>query len=242
LTHEPEVLSILENFFLPQSSEGRGSDITTVGGNPAGFTELDDIYYFSRKLYRALKYPLSRVTAGQEKTEAAITIGGSHTGEISRDEVKWARFLERQQLKFCHELLNIFLIHLEFKGLKQQYGLDTTKINFEMIPPSHYKESQEQGFQEIRFNNYNALANNEEFSKYYLMKRFLQWTEEEIDENIRLKKEKDKLLIPEPEEDEMGMGGEEGGGSKGNGKEKEAPARAPEPVGKLVVGDVVNVN
>jgi hypothetical protein len=198
LTHEPEVLSILENFFLPQSADGRGSAIETVGGNPAGFTELDDIYYFARKLFRSLKYPASRVTAGQEKGDAEIVIGGAHTGEISRDEVKWAKFLEKHQIRFCNEFRDLFLLHLEFKGLKKQFGLNKDSFKINMVPPSHYKESMEQGFMEARFNNYNALANNPEFSKYYLIKRYLRWTDEEIEENIK-SFSKDKRLVP-PEE------------------------------------------
>ena len=77
--------------FVKNSADGRGSQVETVGGNAAGFTELDDLYYFSRKLYRALKYPLSRVSAGQEKREADIVFGGSSMEEITRDEIKaWA--------------------------------------------------------------------------------------------------------------------------------------------------------
>lgn len=58
--------SILENFWLPVNSDGRGSSIDELNGDSKGFTELDDIYYFSKKLYRALKYPLSRVSADHE--------------------------------------------------------------------------------------------------------------------------------------------------------------------------------
>lgn len=215
LTHEPEVLSILENFFLPQSADGRGSAIETVGGNAAGFTELNDVYYFARKLYRALKYPASRVTAGQEKREAEIVVGGSHTGEISRDEVKWAKFLEKHQLRFCDEFRDLFMLHLDFKGLVKQYGLTKDMLHIVMVPPSHYKESLEQGFIEVRHNNYNALANNQEFSKYFLMKKYLGWNDEEIEENIRCLRDKDKLFVPPPEpgmEGEAGMEGEDMGG------------------------------
>jgi len=183
LTHEPEILSILENFFIPTSADGRGSDITTVGGNAAGFTELDDIYYFARKLYRALKYPLSRISANQEKREADNIIGGSKAGEISRDEVKWSKFLVRHQNNFCKEFKDLFLLHLEFKGLKNEYKLDKNSIRLSMNAPSHYKDSMEQGFLEQQFNNYNSLSNNEEFSKYFLAKKYLHYTDEDVEDN-----------------------------------------------------------
>lgn len=188
LTQAPEVLSILENYYMPQSADGRGSQIDTVGGNSAGFSELDDIYYFARKMYRALKYPASRVTAGQENREADIMFGGSNTGEISRDEIKWAKFLERNQRKFEDELTDLFLLHLEFKGLKKQYGLNRKKIKASLTPPSNYKEQMEQNFLESRFNNYSTLADRPEMSKYFLMKKYLKWGDEQIKENVEGKK------------------------------------------------------
>ena len=182
LSNEPEVFNILENYFMPQSSEGRGSDITSVGGNAAGFTELSDIFYFSHKLYRALKYPISRITQGVEQGQE-VMFGGAGAQNISRDEIKWAKFLERQQRKFCNELVDLFLLHLEFKGYKKQYSLDKNSIAIRMNPPSHYKEQMEQGFLEQSFQNYNALCQNAEFSKSYLVKKYLHWTEEELEEN-----------------------------------------------------------
>ena len=203
LTHEPEIFSMLENFYLPQSADGRGSQIETVGGNPAGFAELDDIYYFARKMYRALKYPMSRIEAASEKQSGDLNFGGGSTGEISRDEVKWAKFLERQQSKFCREFTKLFLIHLDFKGLKKQYGLNEKNIKISLNPPSNYKEQMEQNFLETRYNNYQALADRPEISKYYLMKKFLKWTDEDIQENVEgLKKDKDKGFA----EEEMGGG------------------------------------
>lgn len=202
LSQEPEVLSILENFFLPQSADGRGSDINTIGGNAAGFSELDDIYYFARKLYRALKYPASRVTAQQEKRESDVLFGGTSVGEIQRDEIKWAKYLERQQMRFCNDFRDLFLLHLEFKGLKREYDLNTQKIGCVMTPPNRYNEQMEQNFLETQFNNYTTLSNNEEFSKYFLMKKYLDWNDAEIAENAA-GMEKDKAL---------GFKEEEGGG------------------------------
>ena len=202
LTHEPEIFSMLENFYLPQSADGRGSQIETIGGNPAGFAELDDIYYFARKMYRALKYPMSRVNAQQEKQDSDIMFGGSQTGEISRDEIKWAKFLERQQNKFNREFTKLFLLHLEFRGLKKTYSLDMKKIRCKLNPPSNYKEQMEQNFLETRYNNYQALADRDEISKYHLMKRFLKWSDDDIKENVEgLKKDR-----------ELGLTSEDGGG------------------------------
>ena len=184
--------SILENYYMPQSADGRGSTIDSIGGNAAGFTELDDIYYFAKKMYRSLKYPASRVAAGQENRDADMMFGGSNTGEISRDEIKWAKFLARNQRKFENEMTDLFLLHLEFKGLKKQYGLNRKKIKASLTPPSNYKEQMEQNFLESRFNNYSTLADRPEMSKYFLMKKFLKWDDQEIKDNVAGRKQDEK--------------------------------------------------
>jgi hypothetical protein len=126
--------------------------------------------------------------------------GGNSTQEISRDEIKWAKFLERQQNKFEYELTMLFLLHLEFKGLKREYELTEKKIKCILVPPSNYKEQMEQNFLESRYNNYQALADRPEISKYYLMTKFLKWSEEDIQENVDGLKKDQKLGFNEQED------------------------------------------
>jgi hypothetical protein len=205
LTNAPEIFSVQDNIFIPVSSEGgRGSDVSTVGGNPAGFAELSDINYFQRKLYKALKYPMSRVHAAEQQQDNTVLFSNSPAGEISRDEVKWATFLSRHQTRFCDEMQKLFLLHLEFKGLKKQYELDDSKINIFLNPPSFFKDKQEQLIREMRFSNYLALANQPEFARSYLMERYLDLTEEEIKANSEaLKKDIVLGLVPAPIEPEV---------------------------------------
>jgi hypothetical protein len=201
LSQEPNVMAIAENFYLASGADGRGSDISSVGGaSTAGFTELADIYYFQKKLYQALKYPMSRVTSMQDKRANEVLFSHSPAGEISRDEIKWATFLERQQNRFCSDFLNIFLLHLEFKGLKAEYKLGRDNLDIKMNPPSFYKDKQQQLVREMRFQNYIALAPNAEFSKSYLMKKYLEWDDEEIKANADGHAIDKKLkLVPEPQ-------------------------------------------
>jgi hypothetical protein len=208
LTQNPDILSIMDNFFLSTSSEGRGSDITSVGGaSTAGFTELSDIKYFQRKLYQSLKYPMSRVSAMQSDRESEVLFSRSPAGEISRDEIKWATFLSRQQNRFCNEWLNLFLLHLEFKGLKAEYELTRDNIAIKMIQPSFYKDKQEQIMREVKFNNYLTLANLPEMSKVYLMRKYLQWDENDIKANAAGFAEDIKLgLRPDPKLEQQSGG------------------------------------
>jgi len=191
---------ISPGIFVKNSADGRGSQIESVGGSNIGFTELADIHYFQKKLYRALKYPQSRVNAAQENRESDIMFGQGQTGDISRDEIKWAKFLERNQQKFNKELTDLFLLHLELKGLKKQYGLNKENVKILMNPPSKYKEQMEANFLDTRFNLYQSLADREEMSRYYLQKKYLKWDDEEITKNVEGMK-KDKELGLRKEED-----------------------------------------
>jgi hypothetical protein len=174
INSKSNILSILQNFWMPMSSDGRGSDVTSIGGNPSGFAELDDLYYFQRKLYRALKYPMSRVSAMHEKRESDVLFPGRSMGEISRDEVKWSVFLERQQNRFARDFETLFLLHLHYKGYKKQYSLDENSFRINFTPPNQYKTQINQSLLETRANNYNNLSNNSEFSKYFLMQKYLK--------------------------------------------------------------------
>jgi len=170
--NEPNVMSMLENFFLRQSSDGRGSNIESIGGNPSGFSELDDLYYFQRKMYRALKYPMSRIDSIQEKQNKDVIFSGSG-GEITRDETKWGRFLKKHQDKFASAFLDIFLLHLDFIGLSTQYDINKSKLNITLTVPNNYITQIHQIEMSQRWDNYNS-ANSDEFSKYWRMKKYLK--------------------------------------------------------------------
>ena len=202
LQNNSDVLSIMDNIYLPVS-DTRGSDVTSIGGNSGGFAELDDIYYFQKKLYRSLKYPLSRIENTNEGRSSDNLFRGNSMGEIVRDEIKWAKLLEHGQSKFSDMLVNLFLLHLDFKGLKKQYSLINNSFNILFTNPSNYKEQMEQMLLETRFENYMQLSNEEGFSKSFLQKRYLIWDDDTIQENAdALKKDKELGLTSE---DSMGF-------------------------------------
>ena len=89
--------------------------------------------------------------------------------------------------------------------MKKPYELTNKKLSVTMNPPSKYKEQMEQMFNDSRFSNYQQLADRPEFSKYYLMKRYLKWDDEEIQANVDGKEKDIKLGLAEEEG---------GGGSK----------------------------
>jgi hypothetical protein len=198
MRNQTDVMSMMDNYFLPQSSDGRGSSVEELNGDPSGFAQLDDIYYFARKLYIALKYPIGRVISQENRTPGDNLFMGGNASEITIDEIRWAKFLERHQQKFSQMFTEVFMLHLEFKGLKAEYDVDINKINVTMTPPNNYKQQMAQMEIEKQVANYTSLQSMEEFSKVFLMREFLKWSEEMIKQNADGLIE-DKKLFPKPE-------------------------------------------
>lgn len=179
--------------FVKNSASGRGSNIESVGGNPAGFAELDDLYFFQKKLYKALKYPMSRVERVMERASSEVKFADS-SGEIARDEIKWGRFLKKHQDKFCESFLDLFMLHLQFTGLKKEFGIRRDMLHISMTTPNNYIALMQQYEFDKNWENY-STTDHPEFSKYWRMKRILKLTDEEIEENIKfLQKDKDNGL------------------------------------------------
>lgn len=105
-----KIQSMLEDFFLPRRSNGRGTEIQTLpGGQNLG--EMEDVEYFKRKLYRALGVPVSRL----ESSGSQFQLG--KTTEITRDEIQFSRFLERFRQRFALLFDEVLSRHLTLKGI-----------------------------------------------------------------------------------------------------------------------------
>ena len=101
-------MTMMEDFWLPRREGGRGTEITTLpGGQNLG--QMEDIEYFKKKLYRALNVPISRL-----EPEAGFTLG--RASEISRDELKFNKFIRRLRLKFSLLFTKILEKQLVLKG------------------------------------------------------------------------------------------------------------------------------
>jgi hypothetical protein len=102
-------MSMLEDFFLPRREGGRGTEITTLpGGENLG--QIDDIIYFQKRLYKALNVPMNRL-----EQEAQFSLGRS--SEITRDEVKFKKFIDRLRKRFSDLFLQLLKTQLLLKGV-----------------------------------------------------------------------------------------------------------------------------
>ena len=175
---DKKFMSMLEDFWLPRREGGRGTEITTLpGGQNLG--ELEDVKYFQKKLYKALNVPSSRL-----ETETTFNIG--RAAEITRDEVKFQKFVARLRKRFSELFMDLLKTQLVLKGICSLEEWDDMKehIQFDFIADNYFTELKEI---EIRNERMNQVATMDPFvGKYfsldYMRRQVLKQTESEIKE------------------------------------------------------------
>jgi len=185
-------MSMLEDFWLPRREGGRGTEITTLpGGSNLG--EIDDITYFKQKLFRSLNVPMSRMEA-----EAGFSLGRST--EITRDELKFTKFVQRLRKKFTPLFTDILKSQLILKGVVtlEDWQKIHQHIQYNFLQDGHFAELKRAELLEDRIN---ALGSIESyigtfFSKEWVQKNVLNLTDHEI-ENMQDQMNKEAGLDPE---------------------------------------------
>ena len=176
-------MTMLEDFWLPRREGGKGTEITTLpGGQNLG--QIDDIVYFQRKLYKSLNVPITRLDPEQNYNFGRAT-------EVSRDEVKFAKFITRLRGKFSEIFNKILEKQLILKGVITSEDWQEFKTNFK------YEYSEDNHFAELRNteilrDRISMLRDIDDYTgKYYshewVRRNVLYQTEEdmkEIDEQI----------------------------------------------------------
>ena len=144
-------MSMLEDFWLPRREGGRGTEITTLpGGQNLG--EIDDIVYFQRKLFRSLNVPISRLEA-----ESQFTLGRST--EITRDELKFTKFVQRIRKKFVPLFTDILKTQLLLKGIisPDDWPNIQEHIQYDFLADGHFAELKEAELLNDRINTLNQV-------------------------------------------------------------------------------------
>jgi len=193
-------MSMLEDYWLPRREGGRGTEISTLpGGENLG--ELEDVIYFQKKLYKALNVPSSRL-----EQESGFVLGRAQ--EITRDEVKFTRFIERLRNRFGHLFNTCLEKQLILKGVLtlNDWRMIEQKIHYEWQTDSQFAELKEAEMLTERLNLLQSMNFADEivgnfYSKEYIRKRILKQTQEEIME-IDKQIELEKAAAGPPEEDD----------------------------------------
>ena len=170
-------MSMLEDFWLPSREGGRGTEITTLpGGQNLG--EMADVEYFRAKLYRSLNVPVSRLEASQ-----GFNIG--RASEITRDELKFTKFVQRLRKKFTELFNDILRTQLVLKGIiaEQDWVNVRDSVQYDFLQDGHFAELKQTELLRERL----ALANEMReyigkfFSVEYIRKNVLKQNQREIE-------------------------------------------------------------
>jgi hypothetical protein len=169
-------MSMLEDFWLPRREGGRGTEISTLpGGENLG--QIDDIIYFQKRLYRSLNVPINRLEQEQQ-----FSLGRST--EISRDELKFQKFIDRLRRKFSQAFLDILKKQLMLKGIITEEDWNAWKddIIIDYIRDNHFTELKDAELLRERLQTMELVQPyvGEYYSKQWIMKNVLMLSDDDI--------------------------------------------------------------
>lgn len=188
-------MSMLEDFWLPRREGGRGTEISTLpGGENLG--QIDDILYFQKRLYRALNVPVNRL-----EQESQFSLGRST--EISRDELKFQKFIDRLRKRFSHLFYGILKKQLLLKGICTEEDWEEWKsdIILDYVEDNYFSELKDAEMIRERMQTLDMVQQyvGEFFSKEWVQKNVLRLNEDEIKQ---IDQEINKEQAEAPDEDE----------------------------------------
>jgi hypothetical protein len=168
--------TMLEDFWLPRREGGKGTEITTLqGGQNLG--EIDDVLYFQKKLYKSLNVPISRLEA-----DNGFSLG--RTSEITRDEVKFSKFVSRLRLRFSHLFDRILETQLLLKGIctKAEWQQIKEEVSYDFVSDAHFAELKDVEIMKERLGILEIIDPyvGKYFSKEHIRRKVLRQTEDDI--------------------------------------------------------------
>lgn len=174
--------SMLDSFWFAKRAGNNGTEVTQLAGGQ-NLGELTDLMYFVKKLYKALKVPSNRL-----EPEASYSDGT----EILREELKFAKFIMRQQQRFAEGIKNTYVTQLKLKNLWKEYELKEENVKIKFNEPSSFHAMREQQIFEIKSGNFSNMSANDLVSNTFCQKKYLNWTDKDIISNRAfLKKDKE---------------------------------------------------
>jgi len=182
-------LSIQEDYFFPQTSEGRGSKVDTLpGGTNLG--EIDDLRYFTNKLVRGLRIPSSYLPTGADDANSQYNDGRVGTAYIQ--ELRFNNYCERLQGLLVEQFDTEFKRYLLEKGV----NVDTSMFGLKFQPPQNFAAYRQSEIDNARVPTFTQMSAIPYMSKRFALKRFLGLTDEELAENEKLWREENEEAPP----------------------------------------------
>lgn len=189
-------LSMMEDFWLPRRSDNKSTEITTLPSS-AAFDDMSMVQYFEKKLYKALSVPFSRL----DKPETPFDVGNSD--QISRDEVKFDKFINRLRLKFVDLFDQALKVQCYLKGIctEEEFEMYKQNIFYDFQKDNNYAELKEAQILQSRLNLLSLVDPyvGKYYSQNWVQKTVLQMKEDDITEiSNQIKKEIKLGLYPDP--------------------------------------------
>jgi len=176
-TYNP--MSINEDYFFPQTAEGRGSKVDTLpGGTNLG--EIDDLRFFTNKLFRGLRIPSSYLPTGAEDGGQSFNDGRVGTAYIQ--ELRFNKYCGRLQSMLNPTFDEEFKLWIKGKG----YNIDNSMFELKLNPPQNFAAYRQTEMDQSRVNTFTAVADLPYMSKRFALKRYLGLSEEEMARNAEL--------------------------------------------------------
>jgi hypothetical protein len=176
-TYNP--MSINEDYFFPQTAEGRGSKVDTLpGGTNLG--EIDDLRFFTNKLFRGLRIPSSYLPTGAEDGGSSYNDGRVGTAYIQ--ELRFNKYCARLQSMLAATFDDEFKLWIKSKG----YNIDNGMFELKLNPPQNFAQYRQTEMDQSRVGTFTQVAELPYMSKRFALKRYLGLTEEEMARNAEL--------------------------------------------------------
>ena len=171
-------LSMMEDFWLPRREGGKGTEITTLpGGQNLG--ELEDVKYFEKKLYKSLNVPVSRLDPNQ----SGFSLG--RVGEITRDELKFAKFVGRMRAKFSDLFDQCLRVQCVLKGIctDEEWKTFREYIHYNFIKDNNFTELKEAELMKERLSLLGEVDpyTGRYFSQAWIQRNVLRLNDDEIE-------------------------------------------------------------
>lgn len=206
---DPKHTTLIEDYWLPRRSNGTATQIDTLpAGNLAGNTS--EVEYFLNKLFNSLNVPITRM-------DSTTGFSFGKTTEITRDEVALTKFIVRLRRRFSAIFLDLLKRQLALKGILNNHEFDNIRhlISFQFESDNHFDEMLKLEVLEQRMNQFDRLINYVPggqfatfFSKEYIYKEIMMYTDEEI---ALMKEQIEEEMKALPQDPEMEGDGSEGG-------------------------------
>ena len=171
-------MSMLEDFWLPRREGGRGTEISTLPGGE-NLSQIDDIIFFQKKLYRSLNVPISRL-----EPDTGFNLGKS--SEITRDEVKFQKFVNKLRKKFSALFFELLRVQLILKGVitEEDWAELKESIRFDFRKDNFFSEMKDAEILSGRIEQLNAITPfiGTYFSQNWVKRHVLKMTDDDIEE------------------------------------------------------------